>query len=187
MLTRFVPALLIVLVGWGTFSSAQEMGISAGAQESNASGRNPGDSTSGDFGIRAGFIGSFLLEDNLKFRTGLMYTQRHFDYKTSGGDTYTFNWDYVDVPALIQYNFNEIFGLFGGVIIAINSSHAVSGTPTYTVTGEKDLTPIFQAGVNLLFDNMYGFDLFYEQGFDTIDSNTKDLGAFGASFIYYFY
>src|SRR6185437_7056660 len=100
MRCKWLSFAFLVLGLFGSAVQAQEIGITLGAQESNARSRTDGDSTSQNFGIHAGLTGSFQLEDSLKFRTGVIYMQRHFDLNTPNGN-YTFNFDFIDVPALV--------------------------------------------------------------------------------------
>jgi hypothetical protein len=54
----------------------------------------------------------------------------------------------------------------------------------------KSLYPLVNAGVNLMFEDMIGFDLFYELGLgefasDTANNSYKDYSTFGLRFIYW--
>jgi hypothetical protein len=184
----------LIALTMGASAYAQDFGITAGLSESNASvsGNNlNGYSNSGEFGFRLGGVASFSLTDDLKFRTGLIYSQRHFDLKSSSPDVkLVHNFDYIDIPVLAQYNFNENFGVFGGLVAAINVNNNVSASGSglagsYDVTGTKGLYPIVQLGVNATFDNMYGAEAYYEFGLGDIYDNAKNYSVFGANFIYW--
>jgi hypothetical protein len=176
----------------GVSAQAQDYGLTAGLSQSNASASgnlsNANYSNSGEFGFRAGGVASFPLMDNLKFRTGLIYAQRHFTLKHDSPDVkITFNNDYLDIPVLAQYNFNEVFGLFGGIVAAVNVNKSVSSNVTVTNadSGTKNLLPILQLGINATFDNMYGVEAYYEFGLGDISDNAKNFNVFGANFIYW--
>lgn len=190
MRSFIIGSLLALTVGASAF--AQDYGLTAGLSQSNASvsGNNlNGYSNSGEFGFRLGGVASFPLTDGLKFRTGLIYSQRHFDLKNSSPDIkIVHNFDYIDIPVLVQFNFNDTIGIFGGIIAAVNVNHNVSTSGvsgTYDVTGTKGLLPIIQLGVNATFDNMYGVEAYYEMGLGDIYDNAKNYSVFGANFIYW--
>jgi hypothetical protein len=175
---------LFVVLSFSSVAYSEEFGIEAGIHQSDADTRRTGDSHSGDFGYRAGLTTSFFLEGGFKIRSGLMYVQRHFDLKDSSGSTTTYNWAYIDIPVLLQYNFTDKVGLFGGVNIAINTDTSTS--PSIPIGANPTFTPIFTLGLNFLFDNMYGFDVFYERGYTPIETRAANINAYGVSLIYYF-
>lgn len=176
----------------GASAHAQDFGLTFGLSGSKASAKNSGVS-SGDteFGFRLGGVAAFPLSDQLKFRTGVLYTQRHFDLKVDGTDVKaTDKFDYIDIPFLAQFNFNENFGVFGGIVAAININDSIDlsgggGSLTGTAIGTKGLYPLIQIGVNGTFDNMYGIEAYYEMGLGDIYDGAKNYSVFGANFIYW--
>lgn len=176
-------SLLALVVG--ATAHAQDFGIIAGLSESNATASQSGFSSSGEFVFRVGGVASFSLMDNLKFRTGLIYSQRHFDLKDGSGNKSTDKFDYLDVPVLAQYNFNDMVGIFGGLIAAVNVNHSIDSNSGAVATGTKGLYPLLQAGFNVTFDNMYGVEIYYEAGLGDIYDGAKNFSVFGANFIYW--
>ncbi len=135
-----------LLMGFGSAAHAQDFGILLGVHESNATASQTGWSSSNEFGFRVGGTVSVPLADQVNFRSGLIFTQRHFDLTDTAGDKLINNFDYLDVPALVQYNFTENFGVFGGLIVAFNVNNNVSvssGNLSGTATGTKAMLPLF--------------------------------------------
>ncbi len=179
------------------FANAQEYGLGIGVHQTTASV----DSTSGLTGSVSGKLGfdlglhvAFELVPNLRFRTGFIYDQRQFDYKYSsfGGGKIEFNFAYLDVPVNLQYNFNEMVAVYGGLIVGVKASDSIKapsalGTMDFSM---KSMYPLFNAGVNLMFDDMIGFDFFLEHGIgefasDSSGTSLKDYSTFGMRFIYW--
>lgn len=185
-----IKSLLILAAGLlmsGT-ASAQEYGFLAGVHQTTANTDVTGASIEGVFNFKAGLAAAFGLNDQMKFRTGLLYNQRHVELKALGAKQAEINFNYLDIPALVQYKVNEMFGLYGGLIVGVNVGDEVKLAPGVTGVNveKKSLIPLFQVGANLTFDDMIGFDLYYERGLGEVAENLKDYSTFGANFIYWF-
>lgn len=169
-------------------ANAQEFGALLGVHQTTADSAQNGVSIDGAFNFKAGMLVNFGLNDMAKFRTGLLYNQRHFETKSGGTKTAEINFNYLDVPALFQYNMNEMFGLFGGLVVGVNVGDDVkmSNGTTAADPGTKSLIPLVQLGANVTFDDMIGFDLYYERGLGDFADHFKDFSTFGANFIYWF-
>jgi len=185
-----IKSLLILATGllMNSAAFAQEFGALAGVHQTTADTDSSGSSINGVFNFKAGMLVNFGLNDMAKFRTGLLYNQRHVEVKASGTKIAEINYNYLDVPALFQYNMNEMFGLFGGLVVGINVGDDVKVSNGYTTgnTNKKGLIPLAQIGANVTFDNMIGFDLYYERGIGEFADHMKDFSTFGANFIYWF-
>ena len=163
---------------------SQEWGLAAGVSQTSAKSRVPDATTTHRLSFRGGLTSSFFfLNDEIKIRTGLLYTQRRFEIREDQS-SYTYDWHYLDIPVLTQVKYNEMIAFFGGVNIEVNISSDT--IPSLDGGGARSLSSVFQVGVNFLFDNMYGFDAYYEQGFDNIDDNVAQPSAFGIDLLYYF-
>lgn len=165
----------LIAVAWIIFAilnapaHAEEWGLLLGVHHTCATSREPGTSISGDFGIRTGIQTSFFLSQKLKIRTGAIYTQRHFEVHAVDGSR-SHSWDYLDLPILLQYDPKPGTGLFIGPTVAANQSALI----------------FLQGGVNFIFDNMYGFDIFYETNPGPVDVDAEKLSAIGINLMYYF-
>jgi hypothetical protein len=193
---------LVFLTLFSVFSSvamAQDYGVSIGVHQTTAatdpsqqggslSGYNG--SITGLLGLDLGFVAAFDLVPNLKFRTGLIYDMKPFQEKIplSNGatSTVTFNFSYIDLPIDFQYNLNSMFGVFAGVVVGIKASDSVSSSYVPVVANMKALYPLVNAGMNFTFDNLYGFDAYYEYGLGDFADNVKNYSTFGLRFVYWF-
>lgn len=187
MTSKFLLVLSALLIS--ATAQAQEYGLLLGVHQTNAELETAGGaSTEGKFGFKAGLAMGFEIGPMMKFRTGAVYNQRHFDVK-AGAAKQEVAFDYLDVPAFFQYNFNEMFGLYGGLNIGININDKVNYTPDVSPKPDVEangLIPLVQVGGNFLFDDMIGFDVYYERGLGKFAKNVKDYNTFGANFLYYF-
>lgn len=185
-----IKSLLILATGlmMAGAANAQEFGGLLGVHQTTADTDVAGASIDGQFNFKAGLLVNFGLNDMAKFRTGLLYNQRHVEMKASGTKVAEINFNYLDVPALFQYNMNEMFGLFGGLVVGINAGDDVKWSPGVTASkaDKKGLIPLIQVGANVTFDDMIGFDLYYERGMGEYADHLKDFSTFGANFIYWF-
>lgn len=179
----FVFAALLV---FGTSAFAQEYSAIVGVHQTTADANATGVSTDGKFNFKAGLGVGFELAEKTKFRTGLLFSQRHFDTKVDAtGAESKIKYSYLDIPANFQYNFNEMVGVFGGLVVAINAVDDVSPTPTPSVDAEN-MVPLIDVGVNFLFSDMVGFDVYYERGLGEFADNLENFSTFGANFIVWF-
>jgi hypothetical protein len=181
----------------GFQAQAQEWGLTFGVSESGAAqqGAISDGSEARVFGFRLGADVAFDIAPQAQFRTGFIYAQRHFDFDHATISGFTDidvknKFDYLDIPALIQYNFNPTVGFFGGLIVAINVGDDVEASSGgSTLTGEardtKTLIPLLQIGVNGKFNNQIGLEAYYEMGTGDIYTGAKNFSVFGANFIYW--
>lgn len=168
-------------------ASAQEFGALLGVHQTTADSDMNGVSIDGKFNFKMGVLAAFELTDGAKFRSGLLYNQRRFESK-SGGLSTDVNFDYFDVPALIQYNPNDMFGFFGGLVVAVNVNDDVE-TPAGVAVTDSDadtLIPLLSVGVNFTFDDMIGFDVYYERGLGGFAESLENYSTYGANFLYWF-
>lgn len=185
-----VKSLLILATGLmlSSAATAQEYGALLGVHQTTSDTDTTGASIDGQFNFKAGMLINFGLNDMAKFRTGLLYNQRHVEMKAGGTKVSEINFNYLDVPALFQYGMNEMFGIFGGLVVGINVGDEVKMANGSAAgdSGKKGLIPLVQLGANVTFDDMIGFDLYYERGLGSYADNLKDFSTFGANFIYWF-
>ncbi len=191
---RNILLISLFALGFSSAVHAQDFGLTAGLSVSGASSKTgstnslpDGSSTNSVFGFRAGGVMSIPLADQFLFRSGLIFSQRHVEVKlpdSLGGNKATINYDYIDIPLLAQFNFNENFGVFGGLVAAANVNHSSAATG-YDVSGTKTLYPLVQIGVNATFQNQFGVEAYYEYGIGDISDVNKNFSVIGANFIYW--
>jgi len=181
---RKMLVLLISVLSFGLSANAQELGMTGGFSSSQAEAKTAGVSEDSSIGYRFGASVKFNLMDQLNFKTGLLYVYRPFTFKTSGTE-YDLKFAYLDLPATMEFKFNDMIGVFGGVIVGINVSdnNSLVGDPREV----EELIAHLQGGVSFLFDDLYGFDIYMEKGMGDIYNNAKDYTTYGANFVYYIY
>lgn len=167
-------------------ASAQEFGGLLGVHQTTADTDLTSASVDGKLNFKAGVLIAFELVDTLKFRSGLLYSQRHFEL-TQGANEYKYNFAYLDIPANVQFNFNEMVGVFGGLTFALNTSDDVKLAGGNAGDPDADkMIPLLDVGVNLLFSDMIGFDFYYQRGLGGFANRLENFSTFGGNFIYYF-
>ncbi|HMN67472.1 MAG TPA: outer membrane beta-barrel protein [Bdellovibrionales bacterium] len=183
--------ILALLCGLAVSSSAfaQNYGGLLGFHQTDADidGTAAGASIDGKLNFKAGLAVSFELMPMGFFRTGALYNQRAFEVKTAGGN-YDYKFAYLDIPANFQYGFNEMFALYGGLTVAVNIADDVS-EPAGAAAIDPDadtMIPLLDLGVNLTFDDMVGFDFYYQRGLGGFAEDLENYNSFGANFIYWF-
>lgn len=168
---------------------AQEYAAVVGVHQTDADTDSSGSSIDGVMNFKAGLGVRFALMENSVFRTGVLYNQRHVESKDSATNVTTeINFDYIDIPATYQFNVNEMFGLFGGLVVAVNINDDASA-PAPTVVPDLDadkIIPLITGGVTLMFEDQIGFDFYYERGMGGFADHLSDYSSFGANFNYWF-
>jgi len=174
-----------------TFLSApawgQEWAATIGVHQTTADTNESGATVDGKLNYKVGAVLGFELNEVTKFRTGITYNQRHMD-KTIAGAKFEYKFAYIDVPANVQYNINEMVGFFGGLVIAVNVGDDVDGPAGAVITNPEaeNMIAIMNGGVNLMFNDMIGFDFYYERGMGRFAKGLENHSTFGGSFLYWF-
>jgi len=178
---KIIVSVLAGLTISGT-ALAQEFGFTGGFHNSSASEKNGSGSISSEIGYKLGLALKFPMVDQLNFKTGLIYSYRPFEYS---GTSVKAKFAYLDIPVLVEYKFNDMVGVFGGLVMGIKVSDKISTGAT--PTGMEDIIPLAQVGVSFLFDDLYGFDIYAERGLGDIYDGAKDYTSFGANFVFWTY
>jgi hypothetical protein len=180
--------LIIFTMVFATQALGQEWAATLGVHKTEADSNVTGTEVDGKLNYKVGALLGFELAEMTKFRTGLIYNQRHLDVTTAAGHKYEYQFSYFDVPANLQYNINDMVGFFGGLVIALNvgdNVEAPAGAPSADADAES-MIAILNMGVNLMFNDMIGFDFYYERGMGRFAEGLENHSTFGGSFIYWF-
>lgn len=176
---------------------AQDYGLTIGIHQttgsvdpsssSNTAIQKASGSVNGKLGFDAGLTASFELMPAFRFRSGILYDQRQIDFKlNNNAGTISFNFVYIDVPVNVQYNFTPMFGLYGGLIVGIKASDSTSIPNGVNYSPDmKSLYPLVSVGGNFMFNDMIGFDVYYEAGLGNAAEVVKNYSTFGLHFIYW--
>ncbi len=183
ILCLIFTAMFVSAPAWG-----QEWAGVIGVHQTTADSNVQGTTVDGKLNFKVGALLGFELAEKTKFRTGLVYNRRHIDATDSGGNKYEYKFSYMDVPATLQYNINEMVGFFGGLVIAVNVGDDVDGPAGVTLSNPnaENMVGIMTAGVNLMFNDMIGFDFYYERGMGRFAQGLENHATFGGNFIYWF-
>lgn len=168
-------------------AQAQEYGVFAGVHQTDATTDAANTSLSGQFNWKAGLSANFEMAPQVRFRTGVAYNQRHFKTTATAGNTsvkVTYKYDYIDVPANFQYNFNDMVGVFAGLVVGININDDTTAPQGSSPTA-NGLIPLADVGFNFYSDPI-GFDLYYERGIGKFADHLKDFNTFGGNLIFWF-
>ena len=184
-----VPSMLknVLFVACGLLISsaavAQEYGALVGVHQTTADTDQDGLTVDGKLGFKLGLAVAFDLTDTGKFRTGLLYNQRHFEISATGVSVDA-KYDWIDIPALYQHKFTDMFSAYGGLVIGLNVSDKTD--PDVGDVEIESMIPLIEVGANLMFDDMMGFDFYYQRGLGDISEGYMDYSTFGANFLYWF-
>lgn len=179
--------ILILAFAFGGTANAQEYGAVIGVHQTSAETEANGVTVDGKLNFKAGLAVGFELVEKVKFRTGAIYNQRHFETK-AGATEIKVNFDYLDIPANVQYGFNDMFSVFGGLTFAVNinddvKSNVAGALPDPDTT---KLVALLDVGVNMMFDDMIGFDFYYQRGLGGFADQLENYSTFGGNFLYWF-
>ena len=184
----FAKVVFIVGMLISAAAQAQEYGFVAGVHQTGASTDSEGNTIDSQFNFKTGLAMGFELAPKMRFRTGALFNRRHVDLNVAPNTKYKIKFDYIDVPANFQYNFNDTVGLFGGLVVGINVADKVEA-PIGSIAADPQangLIPLADVGVNLLFEDMIGFDFYYERGLGKFADHWSGFSTFGGNFIYWF-
>lgn len=180
-------AAMLILTGLSWTAQGQEVGVLGGFHLTDADAKGSGVAVDSKVGFRLGVPIAFELVEGMKFRTGFIYTQRHLDVALAGppATSLTAQFEYIDIPVLVQYQAHEMFGIFGGLTMALNMKKDLD--PGGKASGTESIVPLVTIGATTLFNDMIGFDFYYERGIGKIADNAENFSTFGANFIYWIY
>ncbi len=172
--------LLTAALVFGSLSlQAEKMAFHGGL--SLASGEYSAVSYSSETGFQAGVLYYQPMSGDMMFRTGAAITQRKMSF-TSGGKV---NVDYMhlDVPATVQMNTSEKFGVFGGLNFALKMSDSCSVTgSTCQINDPESLYYGLQLGVHIAFSQDNAMEVVYEKGLNDM-ARTLEVNRIGLNFV----
>lgn len=175
-------------------AQAQTLGFQAGVHHTTAKSEPSLGDEDAEINYRIGLLGIFDMSDTFNLRTGVTYTTRHATWSDDTpfvGTDITFEFAYVDIPVLFQFQINDIFAFYVGPVVAINVDKGIEGGGDATEV--EDLYILGQVGGNFMWDGI-GFDVYFERGFGEFakaDATTgqpdlKDYTSIGANFVMLF-
>ena len=122
----------------------------------------------------AGATTKFDLGSQFVLRTGGMVTQRGYKQTTTGA-VESVNFAYVDVPVLPEYQINDMFSAYAGVVVGLKASRACGVTGGCDSLSDKSLVYPVQVGGTYNIDKQWAARMTYETGTPLTTTNGSDL------------
>lgn len=122
----------------------------------------------------AGATTMFDLGNQFVLRTGGMLTQRGYK-QTTTGTTESVNFTYVDVPVLPEYQINDMFSAYAGVIVGLKASRSCGVNAGCDNLSDKSLVYPLQVGGTYNIDKQWAARMTYETGTPLTTTNGTDL------------
>lgn len=174
--------LLFVFLFMGVASAQHfNLGVKAGLNGYTTSSESFSD-IDPKFGLHAGLIGHAHLGGQFALQPELVFSMQGSKYTASGTDV-NLNLNYINIPLIFQYMYNNGFRLQAGPQIGVLAS-AKTKIGSTVVDVKDDFEAIdFGIGVGMSFVNPatdFGFDIRYNHGLSNIykvgSSNTYNRG-----------
>lgn len=170
----FTVVLATILMTGSTFAQHANIGFKVGLNSYNIN-RNSGSSYDSKLGLNIGMFGHIHLDKQLAFQPEIVYSSQGAKYTFLGTET-TINLDYINVPLLFQYMFDNGFRLEVGPQIGFLAS-AKSKTNNSTTDIKSDIKAIdFSLGLGVGYVDTksgFGVDARYNLGLSNINENSS--------------
>lgn len=112
----------------------------------------------------AGATTMFDLGNQFGLRTGGVVTQRGYK-QTSASVSNAANFTYLDIPVLPEYQFNDMFSAYAGVVVGLKAARTCDfGAATCDSLSDKSLVTPLQVGGAYNIDKQWTARLTYETG-----------------------
>ena len=112
----------------------------------------------------AGATTNLDLGNKFGLRTGGMLTQRGYK-QTDTGVTNSVNLTYLDIPVLPEYQINDMFTAYAGVVVGLKAARTCDfGTTTCNALSDKSMVTPLQVGGTYNIDKQWTARLTYETG-----------------------
>lgn len=164
---------LLMVLGFAGAAHAQDLGIVAGMRSDSADAETAGDSINSKTDWQFGGIAKFDIHNAWQIRSGFIYLQRSYEYK-SGGASNDLKFTYFEVPVGILYKFSDFGGAFIGPALDMNVSKDCGSVSCSGVN--STLIPI-QLGASFKFAPQFGLEFYYEMVGGKLADGVKDPKA----------
>ncbi len=112
----------------------------------------------------AGATTMFDLGNQFGLRTGGVLTQRGYK-QTQSSVSNAANFTYLDIPVLPEYQINDMFSAYAGVVVGLKASRTCDfGAATCDALSDKSLVTPLQVGGTYNIDKQWTARLTYETG-----------------------
>jgi hypothetical protein len=157
-----------------------DYGLEVGIRQQSGEA-NSGITTDSQMGMQFGGYAHFPISGPLHLRTGMLYTQRPLNLKSSGVEIKT-TMNYLDIPVALMYKFEEYAGIYAGISLAMNLDKKADSNAgmTFTIDNVKSPYTPFILGAAFKFAENLGANIYFETGGDVADG-LKNYRAVGAN------
>jgi hypothetical protein len=177
-LAVLLAAILIPLIARAQHGNAPEGQMSFGIKGGlNVFNINNEDNTGYDsrVGIHFGVLGHVHVYPNIALQPELVYSSQGARYTDDFGDTYYYHLDYINIPILFQYMFDNGFRLQAGpqLGILVNATSILDNS-TVDLNDTKSVDVSLSVGASYVVPSTgFGMDVRYNLGLSNIN---KDNG-----------
>lgn len=162
--------LAILFSGVSQAVEVADMGLAAGWRMND--GTSTGNTVDGEGGLILGGLAYLPIADKFHFRTGFLYSQRHYQLNSSDVKV-----AYVDVPVSALWKVGDMGGVFFGTAIGLKVSESCGAGDC---TDTKSLATPIQFGGHFKIAPQLALEVFYETLSGEIVANLEDATAVGA-------
>lgn len=168
MKSLFVIVSLISSVGFALDMSAQkwtaQLDLRQTASDSAGTGCTGTCKADTQTMFSAGATTMFDLGNQFGLRTGGVLTQRGYK-QTDASVSNAANFTYLDIPLLPEYQINEMFTAYAGVVVGLKASRTCDfGAATCNALSDKSMVTPLQVGGTYNIDKQWAARLTYETG-----------------------
>lgn len=179
---RMILVLLALVMG--SAAQAQEYGFFVGMNSSVF--KTDGMSWDRDMGFTLGGQYFIPVNENIIFRTGGGLVQKA-SKGTQSGTKYEFSFTYLEIPATVLFNINEMVGLIAGLNFDLKMADSCkAGGQTCTFTDAKSFTYSAAFGGRFNLVDAHNIEALFELGLADINKNVKLANALTVQYAYKF-
>lgn len=163
---------------WTTQKWTGQLDLRQQATEKDATNCGVGCTADTQTMFAAGATTMFDLGNQFALRTGGVLTQRGYKQTTGTAAAESVNYTYLDVPVLPEYQINDMFTAYAGVVVGLKASRSCGVTGGCDAISDKSLVYPMQVGGVYNIDKQWAARLTYETGTpltSTNSTNTTEL------------
>src|SRR6476646_10557892 len=164
---------LILATGAAVFAQSPKFGLKAGLNVSKLS-NVPGLNWNNRLGLNAGALAHIHITPQLALQPEVVYSGQGAKY-TINGEEHTLGLDYINIPLLLQYMFDNGFRLQTGpqlgFLVGVNDKIDGNKTGIFTSNDFKSTDVSWSFGLGYLTYSGFGLDARYNLGLSNINGD----------------
>ncbi|MBP9926326.1 MAG: PorT family protein [Cyclobacteriaceae bacterium] len=182
MKTYLLTTIAFLLITMAAQAQSINLGIKGGLNAYTIKGDNS-DDFDPKYSFHVGLLGHIHMSDEIAIQPEIYYSAQGTQYKSNGSDL-KLNLNYVNVPLLLQYMFDNGFRLQAGAQLGILASakSEIGGTTTDVKSSFKGTDIAGVVGMSYVKPSTgLGFDIRYNYGVTNISEN-DNIESFNRGF-----